>query len=88
MKKKTVMYLWFIIIIFILILIPYIQNAGAGPSASGIFFFMGYYKHISSIYLYIISMGMIEGVLITLFVQSLLRDMQEGEPEKFDFNNQ
>lgn len=80
-------YLWIVIIVFILILIPYIQNAGAGPSSSsGIYFFMGYTKWISDIYLYIISMGMLEGVLITLFIQSLLRDLKEAGPNKFDLN--
>ena len=87
MKKKTVWYLWIVIIMFIMILIPYIQNAGAGPSAgSGTYFFMGYTKYVSDIYLYIISMGMIEGALITLFLQSLFQDLQESEPTKFDLN--
>jgi hypothetical protein len=87
MKKKTVLYMWIVIIMFIVILIPYIQNAGAGPSsASGIYFFMGYTKWISDIYLYLISMGMLEGVLITVFLQSLFQDLKESGPDKFDLN--
>lgn len=60
MKKKSITYLWAIIIIFIMIVIPYIQNAGAGPATTGIYFFMGYYKYISGVYLYIVTMGMLE----------------------------
>lgn len=86
MKKKTIMYLWFVIIVFILIVIPYIQNAGEWPAMSWIFFFMWYYKYISGVYLYIISMGMLEGVLLVLFIQSLLDNIQEPEPTKFDLN--
>ncbi len=86
MKKKTIMYLWFVIIVFILIVIPYIQNAGAGPAMSWIYFFMWYYKYIAGVYLYIISMGMLEGVLLVLFIQSLLDNIQEPEPTKFDLN--
>ncbi|MFA7717551.1 MAG: hypothetical protein WC875_02455 [Candidatus Absconditabacterales bacterium] len=89
MKKRTVMFLWLVIIMFILILIPYIQNAGNGPgSATGVYFFMGYSQYVSSVYLYIISMGMIEGALITIFIQSLLNDIKEPEPTKFDLNSQ
>lgn len=47
---------------------------------------MGYSKYVSDVYLYIISMGMIEWFLITLFVQSLLNDLKESEPTKFDLN--
>lgn len=87
MKKKTVLYMWIVIIVLIMILIPYIQNAGAGPSSwSGIYFFMGYTKWISDIYLYIISMGILEGVLGTLFIQSLMQDLKDSEPNKFDLN--
>lgn len=84
MEKKTAMYLWFIVITLVLILIPYIQNAWAWPTTSWISFFMWYYQYISDIYLYIVSMGMIEWVLITLFIQSLLRNIQQENPDKFE----
>jgi hypothetical protein len=87
MKKKTVLYMWIVIIVLILIMIPYIQNAGNGPgSATGVYFFMGYSKYVSDVYLYIISMGILEGVLSTLFLQSLFQDLKESEPNKFDLN--
>lgn len=79
--------MWIVLIMFIMILIPYIQNAGSWPStATWVYFFMGYSKYVSDVYLYIISMGMIEWFLITLFVQSLLNDLKESEPTKFDLN--
>ncbi|MCX6824666.1 MAG: hypothetical protein NTY80_00435 [candidate division SR1 bacterium] len=87
MKKRTMFLMRFVILMFIAIIIPYIQNASAGPSTSGISFFMGYYvQDFPPVYLYVISMGMIEGVLLTLFVQSLLIDMKGDEPTKFDLN--
>ncbi len=87
MKKKTVLYMWIVIIVLILIMIPYIQNAGNGPwAATGVYFFMGYSKYVSDVYLYIITMGIIEGILGTLFLQSLFQDLKESEPNKFDLN--
>ncbi len=86
MEKKTVMYLWVIVITLLLILIPFIQNAWAWPSSSWISFFMGYYKYISEVYLYIISMGMFEWVLITLFIQSLMKNIQDQNIDKFDLD--
>lgn len=88
MKKRTVFLMWIVIILFILIVIPYIQNAWAGPAASGISFFMWYYtvSNFPNAYLYIISMWMIEWVLITLFIQSRLSDIKWDEPTKFELN--
>lgn len=74
-----------IIIMFIMIVIPYIQNASAGPSSSGISFFMWYYvQDFPSVYLYVITMWMIRGALIMIFIQSLLNDIKAKEPQKFD----
>ncbi len=84
MKKWTSIYLWILIIVFILILIPYFQNAGGGWS--GISFYFLSVTGITDVYLYIISLGILEGVLITLYVQSLLKDLKESEPTKFDIN--
>jgi hypothetical protein len=40
MKKRTAFFMWLVIVGFILVVIPYIQNAAAGPSTPGISFFM------------------------------------------------
>jgi len=84
MKKKTSMYLWLIIIVFVLILIPYFQNAGGGGSWISFYFMTA--SGLTSVYLYIISLGMIEWVLITLYILSLLKDIKQQEPTKFELN--
>jgi hypothetical protein len=45
-----------------------------------------YVQDFPPVYLYVITMGMIEWAIITLFVQSLLHDMKSNEPTKFDLN--
>ena len=77
------------IIGFIMVLIPYIQNAAAGPSSSsGINVFMWYYtaNTFSGAYILIITLWMIRGVILTLFVISLINDLGQSEPTKFDLN--
>ncbi len=88
MKKKTVFLMWIAIIMFIMVLIPYIQNAWGWPASSGISLFMGYYKvnDFPPAYLYIVTMWIIRWVVITLFIQSLLNDFKGEEPTKFDLN--
>lgn len=88
MKKRTVFLMWVTIIMFIVILIPYIQNAGGWPASSGISLFMWYYKanDFPPAYLYIVTMWIIEWVLVTLFIQSLLNGIKPDEPTKFDIN--
>ena len=88
MKKRTIFLMRIAIIMFIVILIPYIQNAWGWPSSSGISLFMGYYKanDFPPAYLYIVTMWIIEWVMVTLFVQSLLNDLKGDEPTKFDLN--
>ena len=82
MKKGKTIYLCFIIFIFIFLWIPYFQNIGTPVS---ILFFGGGPDFIS-VYPRILFLGMIEGVLITLYVQTLLKDIKEQEPTKFDLN--
>jgi len=84
MKTGKTLYLWAIIIVFILILIPFFQNVAL--EGSGISFYFIATTNIIDVYLWIISFGMIEGVLITLYIQSLLNDIKNSEPTKFDLN--
>jgi hypothetical protein len=77
------------IIGFIMVLIPYVQNAADGPSSwAWINVFMGYYtaNNFSSAYIFIITLWMIRWMVLTLFVISLLKDLGESEPTKFDLN--
>lgn len=84
MKKGKTLYLRAVIIVFILILIPFFQNVALG--GSGISFYFMATTNIIDVYLWIISFGMIEGVLVTLYIQSLLNDIKNSEPTKFDLN--
>ena len=88
MTKKTVFLMRLVIVLFIMIVIPYIQNAWAGPVSAGISFFMWYYPIaiFPQAYLYIITMWMVEWVVVTLFVQSRLDDTRSDEPTKFELN--
>ena len=85
MKKGKALYLRLIIIMFIIIMIPYFQNAGSSWWSKISFYFMSG-GGITGIYLYLITFGIIEGVLITLYIQSLLKDIKEQEPTKFELN--
>lgn len=82
MKKGKTLYLWIIIFIFIFLWIPYFQNV---TTPVPILFFGGVPTFIS-IYPLILFLGMIEGVLITIYIQTVLRDIKYQEPTKFDLN--
>ncbi len=82
MKKGKTMYLWFIIIIFIFLWIPYFQNIATPVDIS----FFGGAPTFVSVYPWILFLGMIEGTLITIYVQTLLKDIKYQEPTKFDMN--
>lgn len=81
MKGKT-LYLTLIIMIFIFLRIPYFQNVATPVEISflwGMPSFIGIYPRI-------LFLGMIEGVLITIYIQTLLKDIKYSEPTKFDLN--
>jgi len=82
MKKGKTLYLWLIIFIFIFLWIPYFQNI-ATPSPIS---FLGGTPEFISIYPWILFLGMIEGVLITIYIQTVLKDIKYQEPTKFDLN--
>ncbi len=82
MKKGKTFYLFLIIFIFIFLWIPYFQNVATPVPIS---FFWGTPSFIA-IYPRILFLGMIEGVLITIYIQSILKDIKYSEPTKFDLN--
>ncbi len=82
MKKWKTLYLTLIIFIFIFLWIPYFQNI-ADP-AKVIFF--AWEPNFIGIYPWILFLWMIEGVLVTLYIQSILKDITYREPTKFDLN--
>lgn len=82
MKKWKTLYLVIIIFIFIFLWIPYFQNIGAPVD---IIFFSGAPSFLK-LYPWVLFLGMIEGVLITIYIQSLFKDIKYQEPTKFDLN--
>lgn len=81
MKKWNIFYLVMIILIFVFLWIPYFQNVATPVQ---VFFLAGAAKNFVSIYPRILFFGMLEGVLITLYVKSFIDDMKQQEVKKFD----
>jgi len=82
MKKGKILYLWLIIFIFIFLWIPYFQNIATPVAIS----FLWGAPDFINIYPRILFLGMIEWVLITIYIQTLLTDIKSNEPTKFDLN--
>jgi uncharacterized integral membrane protein len=82
MKKGKTLYLSIIIFIFIFLWIPYFQNVATPVEIS----FLGGMPNFIAVYPRILFLGMIEGVLITIYIQTVLRDIKYQEPTKFDLN--
>lgn len=82
MKKGKTLYLSLIIFIFIFLWIPYFQNIATPASIS----FFGWTPGFVSIYPRILFLGMIEWVLITVYIQTILKNIKDPEPTKFDLN--
>ncbi len=82
MRTGKTLYLTIIIFIFIFLWIPYFQNVATPVAIS---FFTGTPNFIG-VYPWILFLGIIEGALITLYVQTLIRDIKYQEPTKFDLN--
>ncbi len=81
MKKGNVTYLWFIVIIFILLWIPYFQNVWS--QAGTIAFFSSEWSFVG-IYPILLFLWVLEWCLIVLYVKSLIEDIKKQEPQKFD----
>lgn len=81
-RKTKTAYLFAIIFIFIFLWIPYFQNITAPAAIS----FFGGTPEFISIYPWILFIGIIEGALITLYIQAILRSIKYQEPQKFDLN--
>lgn len=84
MPKWKLVYLRTIIVLFIIIIIPFFQNIGG--EGWWIAFYFVTADSIIWIYLRILTFWMVEWVLTTLYIQSLIRDVKDQEIEKFDLN--
>ncbi len=82
MKNTKTWYLSSIIFLFIFLWIPYFQNIGTPAAIS----FLGGSPDFINIYPWILFLGMIEWVLITLYIQKIIKDYKYQEPPKFDLN--
>lgn len=82
--KWKMLYLVLAIILFIIILIPLFQNVSMGSS---VVFFGNQAKLFTSAYMPIMVLSMIEGGLITLYIQSLLTDSRKQDATKFDLSS-
>jgi len=82
MKTGKKLYLSSIIILFIILWIPYFQNIAKPMS---IYFFWGNPSFVA-VYPRILLLGMIEWVIITIYIQTILKEIKQPEPTKFDLN--
>ncbi len=81
MKKWNIFYLVMIVLIFVFLWIPYFQNVATPVQ---VFFLAGAAKNFVWIYPWILFFGMLEWVLITLYVKSFIEDMKQQDVKKFD----
>lgn len=82
MKKWNLFFLFGAILLFIVIMIPYFQNAV--QNAQVIFF--GARITFTTSYMWIVFFGAILGVLVLLYLQSVFNSVRTKTPEKFDLN--
>ncbi|MCF7835378.1 hypothetical protein K9M48_05050 [Candidatus Gracilibacteria bacterium] len=81
MKKGNVFYLVVIVLLFIFLWIPYFQNVAMPVQ---VYFLVGAAKDFVAVYPWILFLGIIEGVFITLYVKSFIDDMKQQDIKKFD----
>jgi len=82
MKKWNLLFLVLFIIFSILVLIPLFQNFWMPVNVV----FYRWYPTITSVYTRVLILGMIDGVLLLLYIQSLMKDIKRQDATKFDLN--
>lgn len=81
MKKWNVFYLVVIVLLFIFLWIPYFQNVAMPVQ---VYFLVWAAKDFVAVYPWILFLGIIEWVFITLYVKSFIDDMKQQDIKKFD----
>ena len=82
MKKKWNLFLLVLaVILFILLMIPFFQNLQMSPM---VYFFKKGMSTFTSIYMPFMALSMLEWSIITLYVISLLKDLNRQDATKFD----
>ncbi len=83
MKKWNLLFLVWFIILTILIAIPIFQNV----TVRSIMVFYGNRSAlVTNVYMKVMFMGILDGMLLLLYVQSLLKDVKRQDATKFDLN--
>jgi len=81
MKKWNLFFLVLFVIIFIISIIPLFNSLN---SSMLVYFFSSVGKSFSAVYIPILLLGMIEGMVLLLYIQSLLKDVKRQDATKFD----
>lgn len=82
MRKWKMAYLITAIVIFIILMIPYFQNAWWTSGSSWWMAFLWMTLDYTQTYLLLLTFWMAEWILVLLYIQSLVKDIKRDEPEK------
>lgn len=82
MKKWNLFLLVWFVILTILLAIPIFQNA-AYPVQVAFYWWVG---RFTSVYIKALILGIADGSLLLLYIQSLLKDVKRQDATKFDLN--
>lgn len=83
MKKWNLLFLVLFIIFSILAIIPVFQNAYITVP---MVFYWNKAAAVTWVYIKILILWMIDGILLLLYIQSLLKDVKRQDATKFDLN--
>ena len=83
MKKWNLFLLVLLVIIFIVSIIPLFNSMNVSMV---VYFFSNTPKGFSSVYIPILLLGMVEWILLLLYVQSLLKEIKRQGATKFDLD--
>lgn len=83
MKKWNLLFLVIFVILFIITVIPMFQNVWFW---SVVVFFGNRSARFSGIYMPLVFLSMIDWAFLTLYIQSLFRDLRRQDATKFDLS--
>ena len=83
MKKWNLFFLVLLVIVFIISVIPMFNSMN---STLTVYFFSSAMKRFSAVYMPILLFWMVEWALLTLYLQSLLKDIKRQDATKFDLD--
>lgn len=83
MKKWNLLFLILFVILFIISVIPMFNSMN---STLTVYFFSNTMKKFSTVYMPILLFGMVEWALLSLYIQSLFRDLKRQDATKFNLD--